>query len=291
MADVSASLVKELRDRTGLGMMECKKALVEANGDIETAADNLRKSGAAKADKKSSRTAAEGTIAIASAGGIALMIEINSETDFAAKDDNFQKFANLVVNAALAAKETNIDAIKNLKVGGATVEETRAALVQKIGENVQIRRAVLASADVLASYVHMGSKIGVLVSLKGGNEAIGKDIAMHIAANNPLVLKGEQLAPEVLEREKDIIRALPDMVGKSPDAVEKMMGGRINKFLKSVSLVDQPFVKDDKQTVAQFAKAGGAEIMSFTRFEVGEGIEVTKVDFAEEVKAQARASA
>lgn len=288
---VSASLVKELRERTGLGMMECKKALVEASGNIETAADNLRKSGAAKADKKSGRTAAEGAVVIASAGNTALMIEINSETDFAAKDDNFQKFANVVANAALAAKETNIDAIKNLKVGGASIEETRAALVQKIGENVQIRRAVLVKADgVLASYLH-GSKIGVLVALKGGNEAMGKDIAMHVAASNPMVLSGEQVAPEILEREKEIIRALPDMVGKPPEAVEKMMGGRINKFLKSVSLVDQPFVKDDKQTVAQFAKAGGAEILSFTRFEVGEGIEVTKVDFADEVKAQAKAGA
>jgi len=285
---ISASLVKELRERTGLGMMECKKALVEASGNIETAADNLRKSGAAKADKKAGRTAAEGTVIITAAGNTALMIEINSETDFVAKDDNFQKFAKNAANAALAAKETDVEKIKTLKVDGGSVEETRAALVQKIGENIQIRRAVLVTADVLASYVHMGSKIGVLVSLKGGNEELGRDIAMHIAANNPLVLKGEQLAPEVLEREKEIIRALPDMVGKSPEAVEKMMGGRINKFLKSVSLVDQPFVKDDKQTVGQFAKAGGAEILSFTRFEVGEGIEVTKVDFAEEVKAQAR---
>jgi len=288
MAEVSASLVKELRERTGLGMMECKKALVEANGNIETAADNLRKSGAAKADKKAGRTAAEGVVIIAAAGSVALMIEINSETDFVAKDDNFQKFAKNVANAALAAKEIDVEKIKTLKVEGGSVEEARAALVQKIGENIQIRRAVLVKADVLASYVHMGSKIGVLVSLKGGNESIGKDIAMHIAANNPMVLTGEQLAPEVLEREKEIIRALPDMVGKSSDAVEKMMGGRINKFLKSVSLVDQPFVKDDKQTVGQFAKSGGAEILSFTRFEVGEGIEVIKVDFAEEVKAQAR---
>jgi elongation factor Ts len=291
MADVSASLVKELRERTGLGMMECKKALVEANGNIETAADNLRKSGAAKADKKAGRTAAEGAVIIASAGNVALMIEINSETDFVAKDDNFQKFAKNVANAALAAKETDIEKIKTLKIEAGSVEEARAALVQKIGENIQIRRAVLVKSDgVLATYLH-GSKIGVLVTLKGGNEAIGKDIAMHVAASNPLVLTGEQVSPEVLEREKNIIRAQPDMAGKPAEIVEKMMGGRIKKFLKDVSLVDQPFVKNPEQSVAQFAKAGGAEILSFTRFEVGEGIEVTKVDFAEEVKAQAKAGA
>jgi len=290
MADISAALVKELRERTGLGMMECKKALVEAGGNIETAADNLRKSGAAKADKKAGRTAAEGAVMIATAGNTALMIEINSETDFVAKDDNFQKFAKNVANAALAAKETDVEKIKSLKVDGGTVEETRTALIQKIGENIQIRRAVLVKADgVLASYLH-GNKIGVLVTLKGGNEAIGKDIAMHVAASNPLVLTGEQVSPEVLEREKDIIRAQPDMAGKPAEIVEKMMGGRIKKFLKDVSLVDQPFVKNPEQSVAQFAKAGGAEILSFTRFEVGEGIEVVKADFAEEVKAQARSA-
>ena len=291
MAEISASLVKELRERTGLGMMECKKALVEAYGDIEVAADNLRKSGAAKADKKAGRTAAEGTIIIATEGNSALMLEVNSETDFVAKDENFQKFAKGVAQAALAAKETDVEKIKALKVAGGSVEETRAALVQKIGENVQIRRAVLVKSDgVLSSYVHMGSKIGVLVNLKGGNDAVGKDIAMHIAANNPMVLKGEQVPAEVLEREKEIIRAQPDMAGKPAEIVEKMLVGRINKFLKEVSLVDQPFVKNPDQTVAQFAKASGAEILSFTRFQVGEGIEVVKMDFAAEVAAQAKAA-
>jgi elongation factor Ts len=290
MAEISASLVKELRERTGLGMMECKKALVEANGDIEAAADNLRKSGAAKADKKAGRTAAEGAILIASEGNTALMLEVNSETDFVAKDENFQGFAKAVAQAALNAKETNIDKIKALKVAGGTVEETRAALVQKIGENIQLRRAVLVKSDgVLASYLH-GNKIGVLVNLKGGNVELGKDVAMHVAATNPMVLKGEQVPAEVLEREKDIIRALPDMVGKPSDIVEKMVGGRINKYLKEVSLVDQPFIKNPDQTVAAYVKAGGAEILSFTRFEVGEGIEVVKTDFAAEVAAQAKAA-
>ncbi len=291
MAEISASLVKELRERTGLGMMECKKALVEANGDIEVAADNLRKSGAAKADKKAGRTAAEGAILIASEGNTALMLEVNSETDFVAKDENFQKFAKAVTQAALAAKETDVEKIKALKIAGGTVEETRAALVQKIDENIQIRRAVLEKSEgVLATYLH-GHKIGVLVNLKGGNVELGKDVAMHVAATNPMVLKGEQVPVEVLGREKAIIRALPDMAGKPAEIVEKMVGGRINKFLKEVSLVDQPFVKNPDQTVAAFVKAGGAEILSFTRFEVGEGIEVVKADFAAEVAAQAKASA
>lgn len=290
MADISAALVKELRERTGLGMMECKKALVETNGDIEVAADNLRKSGAAKADKKAGRTAAEGAILIASEGNTALMLEVNSETDFVAKDDNFQNFVKAVAQAALAAKETDIEKIKALKVAGGTVEETRAALVQKIGENIQLRRAVLVKSEgVLAAYLH-GNKIGVLVNLKGGNVELGKDVAMHVAATNPMVLKGEQVPAEVLEREKDIIRALPDMAGKPAEIVEKMVGGRINKYLKEISLVDQPFVKNPDQTVAAFVKAGGAEILSFTRFEVGEGIEVVKMDFAAEVAAQAKAA-
>jgi len=290
MAEISASLVKELRERTGLGMMECKKALVEAGGNIETAADNLRKSGAAKADKKAGRTAAEGTVIIASAGNSALMLEINSETDFVAKDDNFQKFAKAVAGAALDAGVTDVEKIKALKLESSSVEEARAALIQKVGENIQIRRAVLVKADgVLSTYLH-GNKIGVLVVLKGGNDSVGKDVAMHVAASNPLVLSGDQVAPEVLEREKDIIRAQPDMAGKPAEIVEKMMGGRIKKFLKDVSLVDQPFVKNPDQTVAQYAKSGGADILSFVRFEVGEGIEVKKVDFAEEVKAQARSA-
>lgn len=290
MAEISASMVKELRERTGLGMMECKKALVEAGGDIEVAADNLRKSGAAKADKKAGRTAAEGAILLASQGNTALMLEVNSETDFVAKDENFQKFAKAVAQAALAANETDVEKIKALKVEGGSVEETRAALVQKIGENIQIRRAVLVKSEgVLATYLH-GHKIGVLVNLKGGNVELGKDVAMHIAATNPMVLKGEQVPAEVLEREKDIIRALPDMAGKPAEIVEKMVGGRINKYLKEVSLVDQPFVKNPDQTVAAFVKAGGAEVLSFTRFEVGEGIEVAKVDFAAEVAAQAKAA-
>ena len=288
MSDISAALVKELRERTGLGMMECKKALVEANGSVEVAADNLRKSGAAKADKKASRTAADGAVMIATAAGKALLVEVNSETDFVAKDASFQQFVKTVAETALAAGETDIEKIKALKAGANSIEEQRAALVQKIGENIQIRRAVLVKGDVLSGYVHMGNKIGVIINLKGGNTDLGKEIAMHVAFSNPLVLTGDQVPAEILEREKDIIRAQPDMAGKPAEIVEKMMVGRIKKYLQDISLVDQPFVKDPNQSVAQFAKAGGAEILSFVRYEVGEGIEVKKVDFAEEVAAQAR---
>ncbi len=285
---ISASLVKELRERTGLGMMECKKALVETDGDIELAAENLRKSGAAKADKKAGRTAAEGAVIIAADGNTALMLEVNSETDFVAKDDNFLTFANAVAAAALAARETDAEKIKALEIDGATVEEKRAALVQKIGENIQVRRAaILEAPGALGSYIH-GSKIGALVSLQGGDEELGKDVAMHVAAINPMVLKPEDVPEDVLEKEKSIIKAQPDMEGKPDDIVEKMLGGRIKKFLKEVSLVEQPFVKNPDLSVGKLASEAGAEVLSFTRFEVGEGIEVEKVDFAEEVAAQAR---
>lgn len=288
---ISASQVKELRERTGLGMMECKKALVETDGDIELAADNLRKSGAIKAEKKAGRTAAEGAVIIASEANTALMLEINSETDFVAKDDNFKNFANAVANAALAAKETDIEKIKGLALENGTVEESRAALVQKIGENIQVRRAALLVAEgAVGAYIH-GGKIGALVSLTGGSEELGKDVAMHVAAVNPMVLNPDDVDEAVLEKEKDIIRAQPDMEGKPENIVEKMMGGRIKKFLKEVSLVEQAFIKNPDQTVGALVKEAGAEVSAYVRFEVGEGIEVEKIDFAEEVAAQARGGA
>ena len=291
MASISASLVKELRDRTGLGMMECKKALVEADGDIELAADNLRKSGAAKADKKASRTAAEGAIVIVTEGSTGLILEINSETDFAAKEDNFKAFVSKVADAALAAKETNVEKIKELVLDGGTVETARAALVQKIGENIQVRRAQLLEAKgVLGGYIH-GGKIGALVALTAGDETLGKDVAMHVAAANPMVVNGDDVPEDVLEREKAIIKEQPDMAGKPKEIVEKMMGGRIKKFLKEISLVEQAFIKDPDTTVGKLVSGAGAEISAMVRFEVGDGIEVEKVDFAEEVAAQARGDA
>ncbi len=291
MAAVTAAMVKELRERTGLGMMECKKALVEADGDIEKAIDEMRKSGQAKAAKKAGRTAAEGAAVIATNDDntVAVMVEINSETDFVARDDNFLGFANKVAEAALAAGETDAAKIGELKLeDGSTVEETRQALVQKIGENIQIRRAAkLEAGGAIGAYVH-GGKIGVLVALKGGDEALGRDVAMHVAAVNPMVVSGDQVPTEVLEKEKEIIRAQPDMEGKPAEIVEKMLGGRINKFLKEVSLLDQPFVKDPNTSVGNLVKGAGAEIVAFERLVVGEGIEKEEVDFAAEVEAAAK---
>ncbi|MCB1614971.1 MAG: elongation factor Ts [Pseudomonadales bacterium] len=288
MADITASMVKDLRERTGLGMMECKKALVEAGGDIDLAVENLRKSGAAKADKKAGRTAAQGAVVIASEGNYGLMLEVNSETDFVARDENFLKFCREVAEAAKSAKATEVDAIKALSVSNGSVEESRQALVQKIGENIQVRRAIALQAEgVIGGYIH-GGRIGVLVALKGGDEELAKDVAMHVAAVNPMVLNAEDVPAEVLEKEKEIIRAQPDMAGKPEDIVEKMLVGRINKFLKEVSLVEQPFVKDPNTTVGKLVKSAGAEITAFARFEVGEGIEVEQVDFAAEVAAQVK---
>ena len=291
MAAVTAAMVKELRERTGLGMMECKKALVEADGDIELAIEEMRKSGQAKAAKKAGRTAAEGAVVVATSDDnkTAVMVEINSETDFVARDDNFLGFANKVAAAALAAGETDAAKIAELKLeNGATVEETRQALVQKIGENIQVRRAAKLQAEgAIGAYVH-GGKIGVLVSLNGGDAELGKDVAMHVAAVNPMVVSGDQVPAEVLEKEKEIIRAQPDMEGKPAEIVEKMLGGRINKFLKEVSLLDQPFVKDPNTSVGALVKGAGAEIAAFERLVVGEGIEKEEVDFAAEVQAAAK---
>jgi elongation factor Ts len=293
MAAVTAAMVKELRERTGLGMMECKNALVEAGADIEKAIDDLRKSGQAKAAKKAGRTAAEGAVgvAVSADGKTAIMVEINSETDFVARDENFLGFVAKVADAVLAAGETNAAKIAELPTAdGTTVEVTRQALVQKIGENIQVRRAELLTADgAIGAYVH-GGKIGVLVALKGGSDVLGKDVAMHVAASNPMVVSGDQVPTEVLEKEKEIIRAQPDMAGKPAEIVEKMLGGRISKFLKEVSLLDQPFVKNPDTTVGKLVKEAGAEVTGFIRLVVGEGIEKEETDFAAEVMAQVNKS-
>ncbi|HLR17633.1 MAG TPA: translation elongation factor Ts [Alcanivoracaceae bacterium] len=289
MAVVTAALVKELRERTGLGMMECKKALVAAEGDIERAIDDLRKSGQAAAAKKAGRVAAEGVIAIATSedNKLAVMVEINSETDFVARDESFLKFADSVAQAALEAKEADVEKIAQLATAeGPTVEEARNSLVQQIGENIQVRRAgILNSDSVVGSYVH-GGKIGVLVSLEGGNEEVARDVAMHVAAINPTIVTADQVDPELLEREKEIIRAQPDMEGKPAEIMEKMVQGRVQRFLKEISLVDQPFVKDPSTSVGEFAKKADATVQAFVRLEVGEGIEKEEEDFAAEVMAQ-----
>ena len=286
---VTASMVKELRERTGLGMMECKKALVESEGDIELAIDNLRKASGLKAAKKADRTAAEGVVVgkVAEDGSYAIALEVNSETDFVARDDNFLAFVSKVTDRAFDEKISDVAELVNEEV-----ESVRQALVQKIGENIGVRRlAVVEPSDgVVGGYPHSNNRITVMVELKGGTIELAKDVAMHVAAVNPQVVRPDEMPQEVLEKEKDIIRAQPDMAGKPSEIVEKMIGGRINKFLKENSLLDQPFVKDPEVTVGKLVKAAGAEVVRFVRFELGEGIEKEESDFAAEVAAQVAAS-
>ena len=281
MATVSAAQVKELRERTGLGMMECKKALTAAGGDIDQAIEDLRKNSGLKAAKKADRTAAEGKLRVVVGEGNAVIVEINSETDFAAGDANFAAFADKVVAKLAETKEADVAALM-----ADELEDAREALVQKIGENITVRRPAIVEADTVGAYVHSNGKIACIVALNGGNEELAKDIAMHVTASNPRVVRGEDMPADVLEKEKEIIKAQPDMAGKPDEIVEKMMGGRIKKFLKENSLLEQPFVKNPDLTVGQLAKEGGAEVISFLRMEVGEGIEVEETDFAAEVAAQ-----
>ena len=287
MTAISATMVKELRDRTGLGMMECKKALGEANGDIELAIENLRKISGLKAAKKADRTAADGVVAVkvADDNSYGVAVEVNSETDFVARDAGFLAFVNSVVDKAFTTKQTDVAALM-----AGDLENAREALVQKIGENIGVRRIKLVEGCVVGCYVHLNSRIAVLVQLDGGNEELARDIAMHVAAVNPAVVNSEQMPADLVEKEKDIIRAQPDMAGKPAEIVEKMMVGRINKFLKEASLIDQPFVKNPEVTVGKLAKDAGASVTSFVRLEVGEGIEKVVVDFAAEVAAQVQAS-
>jgi len=282
---MSAAQVKELRERTGLGLLECKKALAEASGDIEAAIETLRKSSGMKAAKKAGRTAAEGIVAIQSApdGSLAAMVEVNSETDFVARDENFLNFVQTVVGTAFEQRNNDITLL-----AGGDIEEARQALVQKIGENISVRRVVVheASAGVVGGYVHGNNRIAVVVSLKGGNAELAKDVAIHVAAVNPQVVSPDQMAEEVVAKEREIYTAQAQESGKPAEIVEKMIDGRIRKFLSENSLTEQAFVKDPDTTVGKLVSAAGAEIVGFSRFEVGEGIEVEKVDFAAEVAAQ-----
>lgn len=289
MAEVSAATVKELRERTGLGMMECKKALVEANGDLETAIDNLRKSGQAKAAKKAGNIAADGAIIVAKEGNVAILLEVNSQTDFVAKDDNFSNFANKVAKAALAARETDVAKIAALTLDGQTVEEARVALVQKIGENIQVRRAELVEGPLLATYIH-GIRIGVVVSLEGGDEDLARDVAMHIAAAKPEAVSPEDVPAAVIEKEREIAAAKAAESGKPANIVEKMVEGAVKKYLAEVSLVEQAFVKDTEMKVGQLLAKRGAKVLRFVRIEVGEGIEKKDADFAAEVAAAVAAA-
>ena len=287
MAAISASMVKELRERTALGMMECKKALKEAEGDVELAIDNLRKASGLKAAKKAGRTAADGVVSVkvAEDGSYAVLVEVNSETDFAARDEGFLAFVNKVLDKAFADKQDDLAAL----IDG-ELEAAREALVQKIGENISVRRLALVEGGVIDGYVHSNNRIAVVTQLDGGTRDLARDLSMHIAAVNPQVIKPEDMPSEVVEKEKEIIKAQPDMEGKPAEIVEKMMMGRVNKFLKEGSLVEQPFVKDPEVKVGKLVADAGASISSFVRFGVGEGIEKESVDFADEVAAQVRAS-
>ena len=284
MADITASMVKELRERTGLGMMECKKALVEADGDIERAVEELRKSSGMKAAKKAGRTAADGVVCARIAGSdYGMLLEVNSETDFVARDDNFLGFVAKVADAALAQRSTDVGTLMT-----GALEAEREALVQKIGENITVRRlhALAAPGGVVGSYVHSNGKIGVLVALKGGSAETARDVAMHVAAINPQYATPAEVPAAVIEKEREILVAQAADSGKPADIVAKMIEGRVRKFLAEISLSEQPFVKDPEITVGKLLKQAGAELGGFVRFEVGEGIEKEEKDFAAEVAAQ-----
>jgi len=294
---VTAEAVKALRERTGAGMMECKKALVETNGDLEAAAEIMRKSGLAKADKKAGRVAAEGVVAIerSADGRTAAVVEVNSETDFVAREKDFQSFAASVARAALDAQPKDLEALNSVKLpSGETVEETRRALIARIGENLSVRRFEIVQSDApLATYRH-GTRIGVLVALQGGGEQLGHDLAMHIAAINPQYLAADDVPGDQVAKEREIYIAQvaqdPKAAGKPAEIVAKMVDGKVRKFLGEITLLGQPFVKDDKQSVGDVLKKAGARVARFVRYEVGAGIEKKQENFADEVMAAVRGS-
>jgi elongation factor Ts len=289
---ITAALVKELRERTGSGMMECKKALVAADGDIEVAVEEMRKSGLAKADKKAGRVAADGIIAIeiSADGKSAVMLEVNSETDFVAKADDFVTFVNEVAAKVLAEQPADLDALKELTLAsGETVETTRQALVAKIGENIQVRRFTTLSTDsgVIGSYRH-GERIGTMVQLNGGDQDLAKDLAMHVAASRPQAISAADLPQELLDKERDIVATQARDSGKPENIIEKMIEGRMKKFVNEISMLGQPFVKDPDVTVEKLVNKAGATVEAIAFFEVGEGIEKAEDNFVEEVMAQAK---
>tara|TARA_B100001142_G_scaffold59173_2_gene58036 strand:- start:1116 stop:2009 length:894 start_codon:yes stop_codon:yes gene_type:complete len=288
MTTITASMVKELRERTGLGMMDCKKALTKADGDMEKAIEDLRKASGLKAAKKASRVAAEGVVMtkIAEDGNYGVVVEINSETDFVARDENFLSFAKQCLEMAYSNSEADVNAL--LEAG---IENTRQALVQKIGENINLRRVERlrfddANQGIIESYVHSNNRIAVLISLKGGDEALARDISMHVAAVNPMVVRAEEVPEDVLAKESEIYSSQARESGKPEEIVEKMISGRLRKFVAEVSLLEQDFVKDPDTKVGALLKEAGADIVQFIRYEVGEGIEKEEEDFAAEVAAQ-----
>ena len=279
MTAVSASMVKELRERTGLGMMDCKKALVASDGDMEAAIENLRKSSGMKAAKKAGRIASDGLLSIKVNSGIGVIVEVNCETDFAARDDNFVAFVKTVTDKVFDLKEANIEALG--------LETERENLVQKIGENISIRRAqVFKDEGTVVEYLHTNGRIGVMLSMEGGSEDLGKDVAMHIAAMNPTVVSSEDAPADLVAKEREIYTAQAQDSGKPPEIVEKMIDGRIRKYLAEISLLEQAFVKDGDTKIGALLKKEGAAVNRFVRYEVGEGIEKEEEDFAAEVQKQ-----
>ena len=291
---VSADLVRQLRERTGSGMMECKKALVEADGDMDQAIEMMRKKGLAKADKKADRVAAEGKIftLISDDGRTGVILEMNSETDFVAAGDDFNQFANAIARIILEKQPADADALIELPFDGdKDVHTARKELVAKIGENIQLRRFQVFHTDNgrIGHYLH-GARIGVMIEIEGGDEQLGKDLAMHIAASNPMAVDENSMPSEVVAKEREILKAQAEESGKPPEIVEKMLDGRVKKFLKETTLLGQPFVKDPDQSVEDLLKTAGGTVKGFTRYEVGEGIEKEEGNFAEEVMAQVRGS-
>lgn len=290
---ISAKLVMQLRERTGAGMMECKKFLIASNGDIEEAILEMRKSGQAKADKKADRIAAEGVVIVArnADGHTAVMLEINSETDFVARDTNFNEFATNAAEAALNSTAKDVEELsKEILASGLTVEQSRQELVAKIGENIKLRRLErITTEGVVGHYLH-GSRIGVMVELKNGTEQLAKDLAMHIAASKPLVVSRDQVSQDAIDTEREVFTAQAKESGKPQDIIDRMIEGRINKFIDEVSLLGQPYVKNPDVKVSQVLKENNAEVLSFVRYVVGEGIEKKEDNFVEEVMAQVRAS-
>ena len=286
MSNISAALVKELRERTGAGMMDCKKALTEANGDIELAIENMRKSGQAKAAKKAGRIAAEGIILARAEGNAAVMIELNCETDFVAKDASFRAFGDKVLAIAVANKISSLEALKAAEFdNGESVEVTLNNMIAKLGENMNLRRIVVVEGENLGTYIH-GGRIGVVTKLVGGSADLAKDLAMHVAANNPQFVKPEDVSAEVVAKEREIQVDIAINSGKPKEIAEKMVEGRMKKFTGEISLTGQPFVKDPNVLVADLLKKEGANVLEFIRYEVGEGIEKQETDFAAEVQAQ-----
>ena len=287
--NITADTVKQLRERTGAGMMECKKALVETQGDLDAAAELMRKSGLAKADKKAARGGAEGTVAVERAGNTAVLVEVNCETDFVARGDEFLGFARSVARAALEKAPADVNALVALTSGASSIDEQRRALIAKIGENISVRRfARVTSQGALGAYIH-GGRIGALVALKGGDEALARDLAMHVTAANPAYIDASGVPAAVLDKEREILAEQTKAEKKPPEIIAKMVEGRLRKYLAEITLVGQPFVKDPDTTVEKLLKKSGATVAQFVRYAVGDGIEKKQDDFVKDVMDQVKA--